>query len=471
VNPTTLKGVTVVDTRDGSLAPNRDVTIDGGRITAIGPATATGPTSGSVIDAHGKFLVPGYLEMHAHPLQLKDPSGALELMLARGITGFRQMSGSAQMLKRRADGTLSLPAASPSLLAIPGAVLTPFNAGTEAAAVATVAEQHEAGADFIKVGLVTPEVLYAAQAEAARRGIPILGHLPPTVDVEHASQNGFASIEHLGPGLSVLATCSSDVADVRAALAARSGIRIPKIKVPLLDRLVARLVKRLVINPVARAKAADLNLMRHTIDTFDEGKARALAERFVADGTWQCPTLIRKRTTQLCDAPEYRDDPNLRFVADSAIRTWTSSASRFARRPAEQRATLRDEYALAQRLTRLFDDTGVKMIAGSDACGAIWQIAGYSLHQEFDELAAAGLSPLRVLRMATLDAAEFLGTTATMGTVDVGKNADLALLDGDPTADVKHLHQVSGVVRAGRYYTESDLDNIKRRVAAAKSVE
>jgi imidazolonepropionase-like amidohydrolase len=470
VTATILGGVTVVDTRDGSLAPHLDVAIERGRITAIDPAGA-GVTSGDAVAAHGKYLVPGYLEMHAHPLELTDPSGALELMLAGGITGFRQMSGTPEMLRRRTDGTLPLPAASPALLAMPGTVLTPFNAGTAAAAAATVAEQHAAGADFIKVGLVTPEVLYAAQAEAARLGIPILGHLPRNVDVYRASQGGFTSIEHLGPGLGILAACSADEAGVRAALAALPGIRIPKMRLPLTDRLVARLVKRLVINPVARAKVADLDVMRHAVDTFDEGKARALAERFAADGTWQCPTLIRKRTTQLCDAPEYRNDPNLRFVADSSMRRWTSSARTFAKRPAPQRATFRDEYALALRLTKLFDDTGVKMIAGSDACGAIWQVAGYSLHQEFDELAAAGLSPLRVLQMATLDAAEFLGTTATMGTVQVGKNADLVLLDGDPTADVKHMHHISGVVRAGRYYSATDLDQIKRRVAEAKSVE
>lgn len=180
---TILSGVTVVDTRDGSLAPHLDVAIERGRITAIDPAGA-GVTSGDVVAADGKYLVPGYLEMHAHPLELKDPSGALELMLAGGITGFRQMSGTPQLLKRRANGTLPLPAASPALLAMPGMVLTPFNAATEAAAMTTVAEQHAAGADFIKLGLVTPEVLYAAQAEAARLGIPILGHnLPRNVDV------------------------------------------------------------------------------------------------------------------------------------------------------------------------------------------------------------------------------------------------------------------------------------------------
>jgi imidazolonepropionase-like amidohydrolase len=110
------------------------------------------------------------------------------------------------------------------------------------------------------------------------------------------------------------------------------------------------------------------------------------------------------------------------------------------------------------------------MIAGSDACGAVWQVAGHSLHQEFDELAAAGLSPLRILQMTTLDAAEFLDRTATMGTVEVGKDADLVLLDANPADDVKHLHQVSGVVRAGRHYTQARLEAIRSRVAAARTV-
>jgi hypothetical protein len=80
--------------------------------------------------------------MHAHPLGAGDPSGSFDLMLAHGITGFRQMSGSVRMLKDRAAGTL-MPAGAPRLLAMPGTVLTPFNAGSAAAAAATVREQHD----------------------------------------------------------------------------------------------------------------------------------------------------------------------------------------------------------------------------------------------------------------------------------------------------------------------------------------
>ena len=153
--------------------------------------------------------MPGFADMHAHPLGAGDPSGSFDLMLAHGITGFRQMSGSVRMLKDRAAGTL-MPAGAPRLLAMPGTVLTPFNAGSAAAAAATVREQHDLGADFIKAALVTSEVFYQAQQECRRLGIPILGHLPNGIDVARASGEGVRSVEHLGPGVSMLACCSAE---------------------------------------------------------------------------------------------------------------------------------------------------------------------------------------------------------------------------------------------------------------------
>jgi hypothetical protein len=469
MSTTILRGVTVVDTRDGSLRPGVDVTVTRKCITSIGPASDQAAL-GSV-DVSGKYLVPGYLEMHAHPLESKDPAGALELMLAYGITGFRQMSGSPKLLAQRVAGTLPLPKDSPALLALPGTVLSPVNAGTDAAAVATVAGQHAAGADFIKVAFVAPDVFFAAQAEANRLGIAILGHLPVNIDVIRASRQGMRSIEHLGPGLGILAACSSDEAGVRAALAAQRQLKLPSARIPFMDRVVATMIKKIAVNPTRLSRPADVEVMRHAVGTFDQGKAKALAGHFVADGTWQCPTLIRKRTSQLCDAPEYRTEENLRYVADGTVKTWTAAADTFAKRPAGERAAFREEFALALRLTKLFDEAGVKMLAGSDASGAVWEVPGYALHQEFDLLAEAGLSPLRILQMTTLNGAEFLGRTDTMGTVEVGKQADLVLLDANPVEDVKHLHGVSGVVRGGRYYSAAALGDLKRRVASAKSVQ
>ncbi len=124
------------------------------------------------------------------------------------------------------------------------------------------------------------------------------------------------------------------------------------------------------------------------------------------------------------------------------------------------RATDREAYGRQIALTKLFDDAGVRMMVGTDGGG---QVPGQSIHQEFDELAKTGLSPLRVLQMTTLNPAEFLGRTGTMGSIEVGKNADIVLLDGNPVESVQNLHNVYGVVRAGFYYSRADLDALKAR--------
>jgi len=463
-----LSGVTVVDTRDGSLRPNMDIALEADRIVGITPVGA-GPRdpAATTIDASGRFVVPGYLDMHAHALELEDPSGTLALMLANGITGFRQMSGSAKLLQQRQSGTLPLPKGSPAPLALPGAVLTPANAGTAEAAIATVRDQEAAGADFIKVGFVTPAVFFQAQAEANRLGIPIGGHLPTGIDVVAASDAGIRFIEHLGPGVGILAACSTDEAGVRQALAALPQLGAPPATIPSPD---PALMREVLMNPLARSTPADMAILQRAVSTFSDEKCRALATTFVADGTWQCPTLMRERTCELCDASEFRDDPNLRYVDPSTVEEWTAVADAFRRRPPEERATFRAAYAVQLRLTKLLDEAGVKMLAGSDVTGAAWEVPGFSLHQEFDELAKAGLSPLRVLQMTTLNGAEFLGTTADMGAVEAGKSADLVLMNANPIESVDNLHAIWGVVRAGRYYSSADLEAIKSRVATSRSV-
>ena len=88
----------------------------------------------------------------------------------------------------------------------------------------------------------------------------------------------------------------------------------------------------------------------------------------------------------------------------------------------------------------------------------------------FDAFAKAGLSPLRVLQTTTLDGAEYLDSTSTMGTVEPGKVADLVVLEANPIESVQNLHRVLGVMRAGQYFSDADLATIEQDVAAARSV-
>jgi imidazolonepropionase-like amidohydrolase len=468
--PLRLGNVTIVDTRDGGLAPGLDVLIADGviaEITTTDPDAVSGTTSdgAEVVDGSGRYLIPGLLDMHAHPLNDKHPAGALELMLASGVTGFRQMAGSPQLLRERSAGTLPLPPDSPDVLALPGALLTPLNAGTISGAVAAVRDQAAAGADFIKIALITPDVFFPTVAEARRLGIPVAGHLPTGIDVSRASRAGIRSIEHLGPGLTILAGCSSDEVSLAEAIAGLPALRLPAVKLPFMDRILMRVLRKVVINPVNRSTPAEVEILQRAVDSFSEERAAELAEQFAEDGTWQVPTLIRLRTQYLCDAPEFSDDPDLQYMAGSTTKTWRDATGTFVKKfPPPSRATFRAAYEVLLRMTKIFDDGGVRMLAGSDAVGAAWEVPGPSLHREFDELARAGLPALRILQMTTRDAAEFLGATSRMGTVDVGKNADLVLLRANPADDAAALHQVDAVIRAGRHYSTADLARLKDRV-------
>ena len=99
---------------------------------------------------------------------------------------------------------------------MPGEVLTPLNAATPDAARAEVRRQKAAGADFIKVGFISPGAFRAALNEARAARIPILGHLQEGVDAAEASNSGFRSIEHLGPGATLWLGCSSIEAELKA---------------------------------------------------------------------------------------------------------------------------------------------------------------------------------------------------------------------------------------------------------------
>ena len=113
-------------------------------------------------------------------------------------------------------------------------------------------------------------------------------------------------------------------------------------------------------------------------------------------------------------------------------------------------------------LVKLLKEKGVKMLAGSDMTG-IYCIPGFSLHQEFRELAKAGLSPLEILQMTTLNGAEFLNREATMGSVEEGKKADLVLLDANPIESVENLEKIHAVFLKGRYFPKAQIGEDEKR--------
>ncbi len=458
-----LEGGTIVNPHDGSLVEGMDILVSQGRIVALQPAgSAKSDPSAQTIDATGKFVVPGYNDMHSHVLELDNPSGGLALLLAQGVTGFRQMSGSPELLAARRSQTLPVGKGEPALLEMPGSVLTPMNASSSEAIVAEIASQKAQGADFMKVAFVSAPVLAVGIEAAKKAGIPILGHLQDGADPAASAEAGFKSVEHLGPGATVWVACSSAEAELKGD-AKPIEIKAPPAWIPFLRQLIMWRFKTVLINPSAFVPPAYVAMMQRAFDTFDQSKFEALAARFVAEGTWHVPTLVRLRTQELADLPEYENDPFLRFMPKSSIKAWRGVTKKFKKLPAVTRQTYVEAYQRQQQLTKLLADAGVRMMTGSD--GGWLSAPGLTLQEEFVQLAEAGLSPLKILQMTTINAAEYLDRAHTMGTVEPGRNADLVLLDANPLESVENLGRIAGVVRAGFHYSKQDLDALKERVA------
>ena len=431
-----LNNLTIVDTRTGKLTFNMSLLCADGKIKDIGPVGTIEPDKNTkVVDAAGKYAVPGYLNMHMHIIGQEHTSETLDSLLAHGVTGFRQMDGSAELLMEWQSGAFTSSTDQPALLTMPGDILTAINAPTPKVTLNLVRQQKDEGAYFIKVGGLSPDVFNAVQAEADKLDIPFDGHVLPDMDLKEVAKNGFHCVEHFGINNGALISCSTDEKNLRTEATGipaitENPIFVQFMKIKALRDFVNEQATNLAIKTSGGAK--DEAQLRHIIDTYSEEKAIGLADAYIEYGTWQCPTMVRIRSG-----------------------LFTNSSQPVAQ----------GLYDLYLKLVKTYDSEGVKMLAGTDGSGGDdWRTAGYSIHQEFDELEKAGISPLHVLQMTTINGAEFLGRMDDMGTVDIGKNADLVLLDANPAESVQNLHKIDTVIRAGSYHPKTELDAIKEKL-------
>jgi imidazolonepropionase-like amidohydrolase len=458
-----LRNVTIVDTHNGHLSPGTTVSVRAGKIASIGADEAAARGAFPVIDAHGRFLVPGFVDAHTHVVHSPEAAKDEALMLANGITGIRQMDGTVELLQKRREGRLFESTFAPKLLSMPGRVLVTTNAFSPEAGTAEVDRQKAQGADFIKVALVPPATFYAVGAEARKVGLPFEGHLPPGVDAVEAVDAGYRSIEHLGQG-GILTDCSTEELALKQETAAHPLKKPP----PIPEFLVQMIIRKLVLDPLLAEIFFDADTiprMQRMVDSFDEVKCQKVAAAIARSGSWQVPTLIRLRTSNFADAPEYRNDPNFKYVSAGVRKDWIDVTRDFSKKitPA-QKATIQKFWLVQLKLARMLDEAGVPMLTGTDSAGGAI-VAGFSLHQEFALLAADGFTPLKILQMTTLNAARFFGREGTMGSIQVGGDADFVLLDANPVESAQNLDRIHAVVRNGAFYSRGALDAKLREIA------
>jgi imidazolonepropionase-like amidohydrolase len=430
-----LQDVTVIDMTGAAPRPGMTVVIRDGRIETVS-SDASIPRGSRVVDARGKFLIPGLWDMHVH--LWGSPERLFPLFLANGVTGVRDMASPPEQIFRlreqaRKEGKTGN---GPRIVACGPQVDGPGQAPDHAIPVANAEQARQAvqslkkmGADCVKPHDRVPRDAYFALVEEAKRvGLPVMGHVPNEVTPAEASDGGQRSIEHLG---GIFDACSSAAAEIERLKSA------PPPKDP------SEFPRRIA----ARGTLA--------LDTYSPELCGRLFERFVRNNTWQVPTLATTYGRTFIDDLAKRDDPRLRYIPKKQRESWKPENDFFARfRTPEYVAYQKRYWTETLKLVGAMHRAGVPILAGTDLSLA-YVYPGFSLHDELAFLVEAGLSPLEALETATVGPARFLGLEG--GTIEAGKTADLVLLDADPLADIRNTRRIAGVVVNGRWLGPEEL--------------
>jgi imidazolonepropionase-like amidohydrolase len=442
-----IKDVTVIDATGRAAAPHSTVVIDGDHIVAVSRSKKKHlPKNAVIVDGAGKFLIPGLWDMHVHGASDTRAPWSHLLFVANGVVGVRDMSGPPDAHAWRATQA-SNPDPSPNIYLGSPIVDGPNPAWPESIIAAdeaqgreVVDQQQQRGADFVKVYSGLPRNVYFAIAdEAKKRGIPFEGHVPEAVSAAEASRAGQKSIEHL---TLVAEGCSKEEKTMAAERQRLEAMfRAPDATMP-------------------QKIAAGQNIIRlnfHVVETFDAATAQSLFAQFLKNGTWQTPTFTLLQGQ--IDDPLNTNDPRLQYLSKEVRVKW--DAGYYSHFPPPARAAMvqlaKAEFDESKKIVGLMYQAGVPILAGTDTMNPHC-FPGFGIHDELAFLVDAGLPPLAALQAATRNAAQFIGQLDSRGTIEVGKIADLVLLDKDPLADIHNTLSIQAVVLNGKLFQRPALD-------------
>jgi imidazolonepropionase-like amidohydrolase len=393
-----LVGATVLPMDRETPLVGHTVVVRGDKIAMIAPSATLDTKDAQVIDAKGKWIVPGLADMHVHTWGERD----FAMYLLNGVTTVRDMFGSPQQLAWREqimrgqiDGpTLILagPIVDGDPPTWPGsAVVT-----TPDAAKTVVQEQKRAGYDLIKVyGGLTPSVYEALAAEAKAQNIPFAGHVPTAVGVDKAIASGQRSIEHL-------------------------------------DGYV----------PFGG----------------DDHVSPEVIEKTAKGTTWNCPTLVvTERFAHLDDPASLANTAGLQYVSAAIRDRWDPKNDfRLKDWTPERFAAQREKNSVRRKLVGDLNKAGARIVVGTDT-GNPYVVPGFAVHDELGLLVTAGLTPYQALRAATFAPSELAGTPGAFGAIAVGARADLIVVDADPLQNLATLATPSLVIVRGKPHERAAL--------------
>lgn len=439
-----LSHVEIIDGTGAAPVADQNITIEAGKITAIGPGRDMPASEGvTVLDLHGDSVMPGIVGMHNHLWYLAFPNqgpsldydkpalslqmsySAPRLYLANGVTTMRT-AGSAnpyndlRLNQAIEAGTVPGPHLDVTGPYLQGAGPNPSLMNRELTgpedARQTVAYWADRGVTSFKAYTqITRDELRAAVAEVHKRGLKITGHLC-SVTYDEAVEAGIDNLEH---GFS-----SNTAHDPN--------------KKP----------------DTCSASAGDYTLEHMTVDSADAKRLIALLLNHHVAVTSTLPNMAATAARETAG----EDQPLIRPATMEALSPSARQAYVYWRkRPKQPQSKAVLLLRREMDLERAFAAAGGLLLAGPDSVGIGGNVPGFGDHREIELLVEAGFTPVQAIRIATLNGAIFLARANQIGSVAVGKNADLLVVRGDPAAHIADIENVEIVFKDGVGYDPKKL--------------
>jgi len=412
---TVLRNVRIFDSHSASLTKPSDIYLLRGKITAITPTGTLQTEVAQSIEGKGRIVVPGLFDMHGHLSRWEGP-----LHLAAGVTTLRDMGNDNHTLQAIIDETRAGELLAPNV--VPTGFLegeSPYSARNGfvvkdlAGAKAAIDWYAAHGYRQLKIYNSFPKaILKDTVSYAHQRGLRVSGHVPAFLKAEDVVAAGFDEIQHINQLLlNFLVKPDTDTRTLeRFYLPAKQVASLDLQSQPVQDYIQLLKNRAVVVDP--------------TLATFDFLKK--------VDGTvgdpWQAivshlpPDLQRTYSTAELDIPD------------------AATAALYAK-----------SYAKMVQFVGMLYQAGVVVVAGTD------ELAGFTLQGELELLVKAGLTPAQALQVATLTAAQVSQVADQKGSISVGKDADLLLLEADPTQNISNIRQLALVITQGKAIYPTDL--------------
>src|ERR1700756_923062 len=405
-----IVGATLIDGTGAAPVADAAVVIRKGRIVASGPRSKVKiPKHASLVDAKGKFILPGLWDMHAHFEQVEWGP----IYLAAGVTTVRDCGNEFEFITAVRDAIAQGRGLGPRLLLagiFDGAgplALGVERADTQEQARKWVDRYHDAGFQQMKIySSVKLEELKAVTDEAHRLGMTVTGHVPEGLNAFQTIEAGQDQINHI-----------SYIADIMHS--------------PLPDNATRADRRNAIIN----------------IDLNSPESQKALA--FLKDHhTVVDPTIaLYELSTATTANPPASFEPGVNKIAAELAGQITDVEPPNETSDAREKV-FQKQVAIVGALHR----AGITIVAGTDQA-----VPGHSLHRELELYVQAGFTPLEAIQAATTVPARVMGLDKELGTIETGKRADLILINGDPLQDIHNTRNVEYVITNGTMYHTAEL--------------